>query len=137
MLNGPADALSQMNGATNFALFSNFGPQPILWEAIRREYMAHPETMKLLNSLKEDPGHPNFVIREGILLFKGKVWIPTDSALQSLLLVEFHSTPTGGYARIHRTLSRISSIFYWTDLRRSIRDYVSRYNVCQATKPFN
>lgn len=138
MLNGPADALSQREEATLSAMFSNLGPQPILWEAIQRAYNSHGETMKLITSVKEDPGqHPNFVLRNGILLFKGKVWIPADSALQPLLIAEFHNTPTGGHAGIYRTLTRIASIFYWPNLRQSVRDFVSHCTTCQTIKPFN
>ncbi|KAH7665519.1 hypothetical protein IHE45_13G039800 [Dioscorea alata] len=101
-----------MEGATLTALFLNLGPQPILWEAVRSSYNPHGETMKPINSVKEEPGqHLNFVLRDGILMFKGKVCIPVDSALQPLLITEFHNTPIGFHTGIHRILTRIASIF--------------------------
>ncbi|RVW26943.1 Transposon Ty3-G Gag-Pol polyprotein [Vitis vinifera] len=54
-----------------------------------------------------------YAVREGLLWFNGKVVVPPDSALQRLILTEFHNTPVGGHAGMQRTLSRIASMFYW------------------------
>lgn len=136
--NGPADALSRINRVSCHALFTDSRPQPILWEAIRKSYTSHPDTVKLIAAVTNDPGqNTEFSIRDGILLFKGKVWIPENSALQPLLLAEFHTTPTGGHAGVQRTLSRIASVFYWPELRRAVHEYVFKCTICQTTKPFN
>ena len=117
VLNGPADALSRVNRVSYSALFSESQPRPILWEAIRQDYLAHKETMALIDSVKSDPGqHPQFLVHEELLLFKGKVWFPNKSALQPLLVAKFHSTPVGGHAGIQRTLARLVSFFYWPDI---------------------
>lgn len=138
VLNGPADALSRMNRVSCNSLFTELRSQPVLWEAIRAAYAAHPDTLKLLSEVRDDPGqHTNFTIRHGVLFFKGRVWIPENSALQPLLLAEFHNTPTGGHAGVQRTLARIAGKFFWPGLRRSVHDYVSNCSICQSTKPFN
>lgn len=88
--------------------------------------------------MTDDPGaHPNFIVRNGVLLFNGKVWIPANSVLQPLLLAEFHTTPTGGHAGIQRIFARIVVVFYWPDLRRFVREFVAWCTVCQTSKPFN
>ena len=136
--NGPVDALSRIDRTSWHSLFTESRPQPILWDAIRKAYESHPDTLQLLEKVNNDPGdHPNFSVRNGILFFKNRVWIPADSALQPLLLAEFHLTPTGGHAGVHRTLSRLAGIFYWPELRKTVQEYVSKCSVCQATKPFN
>lgn len=101
-LNGPNDSLSRVNVASYSALFANSGPQRALWEALRRDYAVHPETEQLITAVNDEPGqYPNFWFQDGILLLKGRVWIPASSALQPLLLMEFHATPTGGHTGIN------------------------------------
>lgn len=120
------------------ALFSESQPQPVLRESVRRAYAQHQHTITLMESVTKNPGqYPNFAIRKGMLLFKGCIWIPMNSALQPLLIAEFHSTPTGEHAGVQRTLARLASMFYWPDLRSSVRSFVSKYLVCQATKQIN
>lgn len=76
-------------------------PQPVIWEVIHQAYNNHPDTLKLLIDVAKDFGsHPNLTLCDSLLLFHGMVWIPPNSALQPLLLVEFHNTPTGGHARV-------------------------------------
>lgn len=60
-----------------------------------------------------------------------------DSALQQLLLAEFHSTPVNGHASIRRTQHRIASTFSKPHLKNSIRDFIQRCIVCQIVIPFN
>ena len=74
VFNGPTDALSRMNRVTYSALFSKWHPQPVLWDAIRQAYEKDTDTMSLIESISKEPGsHRNFVIWDGLLLFKGRV----------------------------------------------------------------
>lgn len=112
VLNGPADALSRVTRISCHALFSESHPQPAIWEAIRQAYNNHSYTISLIASVTREPGqYPNFLIRDGLLLFKGRIWIPSKSALQPLIVAEFYSTPTGGHAGVQRTLARVASTF--------------------------
>ncbi|KAH7667277.1 hypothetical protein IHE45_12G048200 [Dioscorea alata] len=112
-------------------LFSESHPQLVLWEAVRQAYSNHQDTISLIESVTKDLGqYPNFTFQEVLLLFKGRIWIPTNSVLQPLLIAEFHSTPTGSYAGVHRTLARLASMFYLPYLRSSVRDFVSKCLIC-------
>lgn len=138
IFNGLADALSRVNRVSRNALFSEFHPQLVLWEVVRRAYSNHQDTLALIDSVTKDPGqYPNFALREGLLLFRGRIWIPTNSALQPLLIAEFHLTPTSGYASVQITLARLASMFYWPDIRSSVRNFISKCLICQAVKPIN
>lgn len=111
--------------------FSESQPQPELWEVVKKAYIANKDTMSLIEDVASSPGqHPNFSLRDGLLLFKVCVWVPGDSVLQSLLIAEFHSTPTRGHARIQRTLSRLASVFYLPAIKQPVKDYVSKCGVC-------
>lgn len=91
-----------------------------------------------MESVTSNPGkHPNFRVREGLLFFKGRIWVPANSALQPLLVAEFHSTPAGGHAGTQRTTARVASMFFWPELRSTVRDFVSKCVECQGVKPLN
>lgn len=119
-------------------MFSNSQPHPVFCKVVRWEYINHPETKQLRGKVLAYHGaHPNYSVCDGILFFKGKVWLPTSLVLHPLLLVEFHITPMGGYAEIQRTLARISTVFYWSGIAKMVSEYVAQYPTCQAVKPFN
>lgn len=81
--------------------------------------------------------HPHHSIKDGVLLYKDRALVPAESALQQLLLAEFHNSAIGGHAGIQRTYARLASVFYWPELCRSVKEFVNRCTVCQTTKPFN
>ena len=76
-------------------------------------------------------------MRDGLLLFKGRIWIPANSALQPIIIAEFHSTPTGGHAGIHGTTAQLTGVFYWPELGKTVKAYVSKCTICQASKVVN
>ncbi|XP_077219595.1 uncharacterized protein LOC143853740 [Tasmannia lanceolata] len=82
--------------------------------------------------IKADTTH--YTWRHGLLLYKGKIIIPTDSGLKTTLLQEFHSSPVGGHAGISRTMARIGLNFHWAGLKKDVRDFVSTCVICQQTK---
>ena len=60
--------------------------------------------------------------------------VPT-SELQ--LAICRHGHDEGGHQGVHRTLHAITTFFYWPNMQRMIRSYVSSCTVCQAAKPSN
>lgn len=55
-----------------------------------------------------------FSFIDGILYQKNRVFLSPHSALKSALLVEFHSTPTGGHVGTSKTYSQLSANFTTT-----------------------
>ena len=134
--NQPADSLSRLVEHTYMALQIVSKPVMAIWDALKEFYQQHPPSAHLMQSAQQDDS-TGYAVREGLLWFNGKVVVPPDSALQRLILTEFHNTPVGGHAGMQRTLSRIASMFYWPKMRQLVRDFVARCQVCQAIKPFN
>ena len=60
--------------------------------------------------------------------------VPTQ-ALQ--LAICRHCHDEGGHQGVQRTLHMITSFFYWPNMQRMIRSYVTSCAVCQAAKPSN
>lgn len=138
--NRPADALSRLHDDPTPTCFSlaTSRPFPAIWTAIRQFYQDDATSVALLNAIQHRPDtHPNHSVRDGLVLYKGKIFIPKASALQPLLISEYHTTPVGGHAGITRTYHRLSSTFYWPDMHKSIRDFIKSCTICQTVKSFN
>ena len=60
--------------------------------------------------------------------------IPSYSSLCQQLLREFHSSQMGGHAGITRTFHRLSSNFFWKNMRRNVKKFVTECQTCQQMK---
>lgn len=53
------------------------------------------------------------------------------------VLAEYHSTPISGHYGVDKTYQRIVKRYYWTGMRRSIAEYISKCVDCQRYKITN
>jgi hypothetical protein len=53
-----------------------------------------------------------FIAYDFNIEYKSRILIPAQQGIRHKIMVEFHSSPIGGHARITRTLARISAQFY-------------------------
>ncbi|CAM8899336.1 unnamed protein product [Rhodiola kirilowii] len=142
--NKPADALSRLhdpdNTSANTCLMTlaTSKPEYGILRALRRYYATNPVGADLLQSIKDHPtAHPNWAIRDGLVLFNSKLCVPEDTTLRELILYEFHDTTSSGHPGARRTLARISSSFHWKGLREDVKQYVKRCAICQQVKAPN
>nr|GEW98609.1 hypothetical protein [Tanacetum cinerariifolium] len=59
---------------------------------------------------------------------------PENEELLKKLMVEFHSSTIGDHARFLRTYAQIATYFYWPGMRRTIREFVRHFQICQRAK---
>ncbi|KAJ0970323.1 hypothetical protein J5N97_023200 [Dioscorea zingiberensis] len=137
VVNGPADALSRIPAASFSALTATSSPIAAIWDALRQSFKSTTASSTLFQEVQTHPeSHPHFSIRDGLLFYKGRAYVPPESALHRLLLTEFHNSPLGGHAGAQRTLARLASVFYWPGLRREVQEFVAACHLCQSVKPF-
>lgn len=70
----------------------------------------------------------------GILLWKSRLVVPTNSTLIQTILEEFHSSILVGHSGIARTKARVAAQFFWSSLASDVRKFVSNCLVCQKAK---
>lgn len=80
---------------------------------------------------------PHYSTRDGLLYWKGRLLLPSQSPLIHKVLLEYHSSPIGGHSGITRTLARTSAQFYWHNMRTDIRQFIHQCAVCQQAKTPN
>jgi transposase InsO family protein len=75
-----------------------------------------------------------FIFNHGVLLYKGRLFIPSEMALRPQLLQEFHTSPIGGHSGTKATLARLSTAFSWPHMAREVKTWVQECSVCQQHK---
>jgi len=74
------------------------------------------------------------ITSDGLLRYKDRIYIPPTGNLRLSLLYTHHDTPTVGHPGVTRTKKLLSRSYYWDDLPRQVRHYVSTCVSCQKTK---
>ncbi|GJR00634.1 ty3-gypsy retrotransposon protein [Tanacetum coccineum] len=75
------------------------------------------------------------LMREGrLVIFQDRHFIDAESKLKSLLLQEFHNTPSAGHGGVKKMLVGLSALFYWKGMRKSVEEYIKNCLVFQQTK---
>ncbi|KFK23991.1 hypothetical protein AALP_AAs48021U000700 [Arabis alpina] len=132
MENKAADALSRVEGPQLFALSM---PIAIQLSEIESEVDKDEELSKLKLSVRDSPAkHPDYSVVQGRLLRKGRMVLPQNSKLISLILKEFHDGKMGGHGGVVKTQKGISAVFYWDKMMSEIKSYVAACQVCQRHK---
>jgi hypothetical protein len=67
----------------------------------------------------------------GLLKYKGRIWIGDNKPLQLKLITACHSSAIGGHSGIPVTYSRIKQLFAWKGLKAAVASYVKSCTVCQ------
>ncbi|CAM8951058.1 unnamed protein product [Rhodiola kirilowii] len=136
--NQPADALSCLPGLSCLTVTHCSKPELSILRTLRLALQRDPATKALLHNLAQDAAqYPQHQMREGLVLFQGRLLVPNDETLRELILHEYHDTPVGGHAGIRQTFARVSSHFWWAEMRDDVKSYVQACSVCQQVKVLN
>jgi len=133
--NRVADALSRKSAHDSFcAALTSCTPQWI--QEVVTGYQDDLHATSLLAKLMLDAqAVPDFTLHQGILKYKGRIWIGHNPLLQQKLLSACHSSALGGHSGVPVTYSRVKKLFAWKGLKASVTDYVRTCVVCQQAKP--
>jgi transposase InsO family protein len=71
----------------------------------------------------------------GLLYYKGKLYIPNNKELRTEIIKTCHDTPTTGHPGKHGTLELVSRHYWWPKMGASVEKYVLGYDKCQRYKP--
>jgi hypothetical protein len=71
---------------------------------------------------------------DGLVYFRGKLYIPPDVALQWDIVNSCHNMPTAGHPGQSRTLELVSRHYWWPCVRNFVTEYISGCDICQRNK---
>jgi hypothetical protein len=107
------------------------------WFVKVQEGYAHDPTLQTLIKKVEDGSMANskFSIRQGIFLYKKRVYIP--SILQDKVLQFVHSSPLAGHVGYDKTIHRARKDFFWPGMKYDVKRFIRECDICQRVKAEN
>nr|GEY30806.1 Ty3/gypsy retrotransposon protein [Tanacetum cinerariifolium] len=101
---------------------------------LKQENETVEELRQLHGKLDREERLEGFQREQGLLLYPNRYYIRTESKLKDLLLSEFHNTTSAGNGGTKIMLVGLSALFYWKGIRKSVKDFIRKFLVCQQTK---
>jgi hypothetical protein len=70
------------------------------------------------------PDEEGFILSDGVIRYKNKIWVGPNSALQTKLINAFHASALGGHSGIQATHQRLKKLFYWQNMKQHVESFV-------------
>lgn len=131
--NSAADALSRYPLPDTICAVSSCIPS---WmQKLQEGYMEDPQAQQLLTDLSvTKENEKGYKLQEGIIRYKGRVWVGNNKLAQQHILIAMHDSGMGGHSGITPTYIRIKQLFAWPGLKTSVTQFVQQCQVCQQAK---
>ena len=123
--NRAADALSRV--AHLMATTTVSACTPTLVQEVLNSYATDTHAQTLLAQLAiSSPDTKGYALEEGLICYKGWLWIGHNSALQTKVISVMHSSAVGGHSGIHATYQRVKQQFYWAGIKQQVEEWVKQ-----------
>jgi hypothetical protein len=124
-----ADALSRCNeDQASVHLLST--PTFQFFDDFRKEVASHPDVVKLKQQIEQEMALPTWSIVEDLVLYKGRIFVPSSSEFWPQILTTAHGQ---GHEGAQKTLQRLRDSFHPQAARR-VRDFIKGCSTCQRNK---
>jgi hypothetical protein len=92
-------------------------------EIILEGYTADEHSKKLLVELSlTGTNDKGFSLADGIIKYKGRIWLDSHSEAHKAVLLALHSSGLGGHCGITATYNKVKSLFAWPNMKQDIKD---------------
>jgi hypothetical protein len=78
---------------------------------------------------------PHFTLVDGLLKYKGRIWVGADDQLKTQILTALHCSSVDGHSGAPITYRRVKSMFAWAKLRQTVHEFVKRCQIYLQAKP--
>ena len=88
--------------------------QPAWLLEVLQSYDSDPMTQELLAKLSDNSvSPPHYTLQDGLIGYKGRIWVESDAALCLKFLQAMHASAVGEYSGVPITYRRLKQHFYW------------------------
>jgi hypothetical protein len=109
--------------------------QPAWVQEVLNTYATDPQAQQLLQQLAiSSPNTAGYSLDNGLIRYKGNVWIGNNSALQTKLIVACHSSALGAHSGTQATYYRLKKHFAWKGMKQDVASYIKQCSICQHAK---
>jgi hypothetical protein len=70
------------------------------------------------------PNVNGYSLQDGLIKFKGKVWVGANTTLQTKIIQAFHALAMGVNSGIQATYQKLHKLYFWTGLKTLVDSFV-------------
>src|SRR5258707_1864788 len=113
------------------------GEEAIFMEQIQQSTQFDDLVVKALKALDAGELHSNeWTCAEGVVLYRGKVYIPDNPQLHHDLVHVHHSAIVTGHPGCWKMLELVSQNYWWPGLSRYVAKFIAGCDACNQMKTF-
>ena len=105
--------------------------EPIFIQKIKETQLQDPYLAKIVKHISE---RPDFRIVGGVLYFRDRLCVPNVDDLRNETMAEAHNTKYSMHLGSTKMYQNLRSRFWWNNMKREIKAFVSRCMTCQLIK---
>lgn len=93
-------------------------------EAIREANELDEEMREWHEKYKRSELSYEYSLKEGVMLFQGRLLVPGCSKLRNEILQLYHVAPSAGHGGFQKIYRAIAKIFYWKQMRKDVMTFI-------------
>jgi hypothetical protein len=134
--NHAADSLSRVGHLMTIETRTEILPAWL--QEVVNSYATDPDAQRRLTELAiTSPDEHGYTLQQGLIRYRGRVWLGANSALQTKLITAFHASAVGGHSRVEATYQRLKHLFASSGMKTAVMEFVRQCDTCQNAKHSN
>lgn len=117
----------------NSTYTTNLTLQPQLMDQIRQAYSEDSRIKSWIDDHRRAK-RSEFEIRENILWFQERIYVPRVKELQQVILGEAHQPKYSIHPGATKMYKYLKAVYWWPRMKKSVVRYVSQCDTCQRIK---
>ena len=114
------------------------GAETDLLRQIRNAKVFDEQVVKAVKQLKTSSSKKiegqEWEEEQGLILYRGKVYVPQDADLRRQIIAVHHDSPVAGHPGKWKTIELVSRNYWWPGLSRQVALYTKTCDRCNQTK---
>jgi hypothetical protein len=115
--NKVADALSRLQKSPVYDISAISVLKPLWLEDIQKTNEQDPNCSKLLTELAISSPSNQYSLQDGLIKYKGSLWIGNSQQMQQRIMSVLHKSPMGGHSSSEVTYKKVKQLFAWPKLK--------------------